>query len=102
MSGPSVKIPQDLSIEHKSQRLHVEVGPFDGRGIEEHEKNACHGEDDEEKARDSTKAKGIGESKAMTLHFGGKDMEEEVVVHDHRSFEVGIRYSGPEDGLPDC
>jgi hypothetical protein len=38
----------------------------------------------------------------MALHLRGKDMEEEVVIHNHGSLQVRIRYSGSEDGSPDC
>jgi len=29
-------------------------------------------------------------------------MEEEVVIDHHGAFQIGIRYSGSEDGAPNC
>ncbi len=96
-----MEISQNLSIEDEGQSLHVEISPFDGGRIEEHQEDTGNGENDEEKAGDSAEAEGIGESKAMALHLRGKDMEEEVVIHHHGSLQVRIRYSGSEDGSPD-
>ena len=66
-----------------------------------HQEDTRDGENDEEKAGDSAEAEGIGELKAMVLHFRRKDMKEEVVIHHHGSLQVRIRYSGSEDGSPD-
>jgi len=65
-----------------------------------HQEDTGDGEDDEEKARNSSETEGIGESKAMALHLRGKDMKEEVVIDYHGSFQIGIRYSGSENGSP--
>ena len=65
-----------------------------------HQQDTGDGEDDEEKARNSSETEGIGESKTMALHLRGKDMEEEVVIDHHGAFQIGIRYSGSEDGSP--
>jgi hypothetical protein len=51
-----------------------------------HQEDTGDGEDDEEKAGDSSEAEGIGELKTMAFHLGREDMEEEVVKDDHRSF----------------
>jgi hypothetical protein len=101
VSRPAVEISQNLSIEDEGQSLHIEISPFDGGRVKEHQEDPGDGEDDEEKAGDSAEAEGIGESKAMALHLRGKDMKEKIVVHHHGSLQVGIRYSGSEDGSPD-
>jgi hypothetical protein len=51
-----------------------------------HQKDTSDGEDDEEKAGDSSEAEGIGELKTMAFHLSREDMEEEVVKDDHRAF----------------
>jgi hypothetical protein len=66
----------------------------------EHQENPGDGEDNEEETGDPTEAKGIGDSKTMTLHLHREDMEEEIVIHHHGSFQLRIRYTGPEDGAP--
>ena len=65
-----------------------------------HQEDSSDGEDDEEKARNASEAEGIGELEAMAFHLRREDMEEEVVVHHHGSFQIGIRYPGPENGSP--
>jgi hypothetical protein len=102
MRSPSMEVSQDLSIEDQGQSLHIEICPFDGGCVEEHQKDTRDGENDEEEAGDSAEAEGIGEPKAMALHLRGKDMEEEVMKHHHGSLQIRIRYSGSEDGSPDC
>jgi hypothetical protein len=66
-----------------------------------HQEDTGDGEDDEEKARNSSETEGIGESKAMALHLRGKDMKEEVVIDYHGSLQVRIRYPSSENGSPD-
>jgi hypothetical protein len=66
----------------------------------EHQKNSGDREYDEEKARNSSEAEGIRELKSMAFHLCGKEMEEEIVIHHHRPFQIRIRYSGSEDGAP--
>ncbi len=68
----------------------------------EHQKDTGDGEDDEEKAGDSSEAEGIGESKTMAFHLGWEDMEKEVVIDKHGSFQIGVRYSSSENGFPNC
>ena len=82
--------------------MHIEVGPFDRGRIMKHEENAGDDEDDEEETRDSSQAERISESKTMALHLGREDMEKEVVIHHHGSFQIGIGYSSSEDGSPKC
>ena len=67
-----------------------------------HEKNTGDGEDDEEETRDPSQAEGISESKTMAFHLGREDMEKEVVIHHHGSFQIGIGYSSSEDGSQKC
>jgi FKBP-type peptidyl-prolyl cis-trans isomerase len=67
-----------------------------------HEKDTGDSEDDEEEAGDSSETEGIGESKTVAFHLGREDMEKEVVIHYHGSFQIGIRYSSSEDGSPKC
>ena len=82
--------------------MHIEISPFDGRGIMEHQENASDGEDDEEKAGDPPQTESVGESESVTFHLHREDMEEKIVVHHHGSFQLRIRYSGSEDGAPYC
>jgi hypothetical protein len=67
-----------------------------------HQENTSDGEDDEEKAGNSSETEGIGESKTMAFHLRWKDVEEEVVIHYHGSFQIGIRYSSSKNGFPNC
>ncbi len=96
-----MQVSQDLAVENEGETLHIEIGPFDRGGIMKHQENTGDGEDDEEKAGNSSEAEGIGESKAMALHLCGKDMKEEVVIDYHGSLQVRIRYPGSENGSPD-
>jgi len=38
----------------------------------------------------------------MAFHLRREDMKEEVVVHHHGAFQIGIRYARSEDGAPNC
>jgi hypothetical protein len=66
----------------------------------EHEEDTGDREDDEKEARDSSEAEGVRELKAVPLYLRGEDMEEKVVIDQQGSFQIRIRYSGPEDGTP--
>jgi len=66
----------------------------------EHQEDACDRQNDEEEARDTPQAEGIGESEAMPFDLSREDMKEEVVVDQQGPLQVCIRYSGPEDGKP--
>jgi hypothetical protein len=101
MGRPSVQVSQDLSIENESQRLHVEISSFDRRRIMEHQEDPCDGENDEKETRNASQTECIGEPKAVAFDFCGKDMKEEVVVDEHGSLQIGVRYPGSEDGMPD-
>jgi hypothetical protein len=65
-----------------------------------HEENTGDGEDDEKKAGDSSKAECITEIEAVPLYLRREEMEEEVVANQQGSFQIRIRYSGPENGTP--
>jgi hypothetical protein len=80
--------------------LYIKIGPFDGRCVKEHQKNAGDGEEKKEETRDSSQTERIGESKAMALHLHWKDVEEKVVEHQHRSFEIRIGYSSSKNRAP--
>lgn len=82
--------------------MHIKVSSFDGGGVEKHQEDAGHREDDEEKAGDPAEAEGIGESEAMALYLCRKDMEEKVVKDQHRSLQIGIWNSCSKDGTPNC
>jgi len=101
MGGPSMQISQNFAIENKGKGLHVKVSPFDGRCIVKHEENAGDGEDDEEETGDPSETERITEFETVSLHLRREDMEEEVIVDQQRPFEIGVRYSSPEDGTPD-
>ena len=68
----------------------------------EHQEDAGDRQNNEEEARDSPQAEGIGEPEAMPFDLSRENMKEEVVVDQQRSFQVCIRYPGPEDGTPKC
>jgi hypothetical protein len=67
-----------------------------------HQEDTGDRKGDEKKARNSSETESIGESKTMALHLSREDMEEEVLIDHHRAFQIGIRYSGSEDGTPNC
>jgi hypothetical protein len=66
----------------------------------EHQEDACDGEDDKKETGNTSQAERVGELKAMTLDLCREDVEEEVVVDEHGSFQIGIGYSGSEDRTP--
>jgi hypothetical protein len=66
----------------------------------EHQEDPCDGEDDEKKAGNASQTERIGEPNAMPFDFCGKDMKEEVVIDEHGSLQIGVRYSGSEDRMP--
>ncbi len=82
--------------------MHIEVSPFNGRRIMKHQEDASDSQNEKEKARDPSEAEGIGESETMAFHFHREDVKEEIVIHQHRSFQIRIGYSGSEDGTPKC
>jgi hypothetical protein len=65
-----------------------------------HQKDARNSKDDKKEAGNASQAEGIGESKAMALHLRREDVEEEVMIHHHGSFQIRIRYSSSENGPP--
>jgi hypothetical protein len=68
----------------------------------EHQEYARDRKNDEEEKGDSSQAERISESKAMAFDLCREDVEKEVVVDQHGSFQIGIRYSSSEDGSPKC
>ena len=68
----------------------------------EHQNDSGDREDEEEKTRNSSEAKGIRESKPMAFHFHREDVKEEVMIHQHGPFQIRIGYSGSENGAPKC
>ena len=80
--------------------MHIEVGPFDRGRIMKHQEYASDRENDEEETGNSSQAEGIGESETMAFYLGREDMEKEVVIHHHGSFQIGIRKPGSEYRLP--
>ena len=66
----------------------------------EHQEDAGDRQNNEEEARDSPQAEGIGESEAMPFDLSRENMKEEVVVDEHGSFQICVWYSGPEDRTP--
>jgi hypothetical protein len=67
-----------------------------------HEKNTGDGEDDKEEAGDPSETEGVGETEAVPFYLRRENMEKEVVIDHHGPFQIGIRYSGSEDGTPHC
>jgi hypothetical protein len=65
-----------------------------------HQEDASDRKNDEEEKRDPPETKSITEAKAMGFHLHGKDMKEEVVKHQHGSFQIRIWYSSSENGPP--
>lgn len=80
--------------------MHIEISPFDGRRIMEHQEDACDSKDDKKEAGNASETECIGESETMAFHLHREDMEEEVVIDEHGSFQIGIGYSGSEDRTP--
>ncbi len=66
----------------------------------EHEEDAGDRQDDEEEAGDSTETKRVGKSETMAFHLHREDMKKEVMIHEHRSLQIGVGYSRSEDGTP--
>ena len=66
----------------------------------EHQEDPCDSKDDEKETGNASKAERIGELDAVAFHFCGKDMKEEVVIDEHGSLQIGVRYSGSEDRTP--
>jgi hypothetical protein len=65
-----------------------------------HQEYASDRKNDEEEKGDSSQAECIRETEAVTFYLRREDMEEEVVIHHHRSFQIRIRYSSSENGAP--
>jgi hypothetical protein len=66
----------------------------------EHQEDPCDGEDYEKETRNASETERIGEPKAVAFDFCGEDMEEEVVIDEHGSLQIGVRYPGSEDRTP--
>jgi hypothetical protein len=65
-----------------------------------HQEYASDRKNDEEETGDPSQAERVGELKAMALDLCRKDVEEEVMIDEHGAFQIGIRYSCPEDRTP--
>ncbi len=65
-----------------------------------HQEDASDSQNEKEKTGDSSKTECIGESETMAFHFHREDVKEEVMIHQHGSFEIRIGYSGSENGMP--
>ena len=84
------------------QDVRVRLGG--GRGVEEHQVDAGHGEHEEEEEGEPAQAEGVGELHGMLAHADRVQVQEDVVHHRvrPRPLVVGVRVAedGPEDGAP--
>ncbi len=66
-----------------------------------HQEYARDRKNDEEKKGDSSQTECIRKTEAVTFYLRREDMKEEVVIDEHGSLQIGVRYSGSEDRTPD-
>jgi hypothetical protein len=85
VGSPSMEVSQYFAIKYKSEGLHIEVGPFQRRGVKKHQQDAGDGENEKEETGDPSETERIRDPEAMAFHPCRKDVEKEVVKHYHGS-----------------